>query len=181
VSDLRTSGLVVWITGLPCSGKTTVAGELARLLRATDAAPCIVLDGDQLRPAIAEDLGYSMDERRRCAWRYARLAVALARQDVCVLVATVSPFPEVRDWTRRNAPDYLEVFLRVPRELRRARDQRGIYGQREVVGEDLPFAEPAAPHLTVDDEGTLAAGAIARRIADLLATRARPAAGDDTA
>jgi adenylylsulfate kinase-like enzyme len=181
VSIGATTGLVVWITGLPCSGKTSVARELARVLRASDATPCIVLDGDELRPAIAEDLGYSMDARRRCAWRYARLAAALARQNVCVLVATVSPFAEIRRWTHDNARDYFEVFLRVPRAIRHARDQRGIYRQREVVGEDLPFTEPATPHLTIDDDGTRDAIAIARHIAHLLATRTPPATDADPA
>lgn len=166
------AALVVWLTGLPCSGKTTVAHELATLLR-KDHASCLVLDGDELRTAIAEDLGYGLDDRRRCAWRYARLAVLLARQGSRVVVATVSPFEEVRAWVRAGAADYFEVFLRVPRAIRHARDQRGIYGRPEVVGEDLPFTPPRAPDLTIDDDGTLAASGIARRIADAMVTRRR--------
>lgn len=168
------TGRVIWITGLPCSGKTTLARQLAALLRETDPR-CIVLDGDELRPAIADDLGYSLDERRRCAWRYARLATCLARQDVQVLVATLSPFAEVRSWARSTAPGYFEVFLRVPRAVRQARDRRGLYRQSQVLGADLPFAAPRSPDLVIDDDGTLPPHEVAHRVARALAT-GRPAA-----
>ncbi|MBY0278022.1 adenylyl-sulfate kinase [Candidatus Binatia bacterium] len=175
MSTQRSRGLVVWITGLSCSGKTTVAHELTAILRRERAA-CLVLDGDELRSAIADDLGYGLDDRRRCAWRYARLATALARQDVCVVVATVSPFEDVRRWVRATAPDYFEVFLRVPRALRLARDRRGIYRRPEVIGEDLPFEPPPAPDLIIDDDGGSPARSIALRIGSALAARGASAA-----
>lgn len=170
MSMRRCTGLVVWITGLSCSGKTTVAHELTAILR-EERPDCLVLDGDELRAAIADDLGYSLEDRRRCAWRYARLATSLARQEVFVVVATVSPFEDVRRWVRVSAPDYFEVFLRVPRVLRLARDRRGVYGSRDVVGEDLPFEPPSAPDLTIDDDGGIPAADIALRIRQALAAR----------
>jgi adenylylsulfate kinase-like enzyme len=154
---------VVWITGLPCSGKSTLARHLAAMLRPHEPR-CIVLDGDQLRPAIAADLGYSLDDRRRCGWRYARLAALLAGQDALVLVATLSLFEEVRRWSRANAPGYFEVYLRVPERVRRARDRDGLYDRADVVGVDQPYEEPVVPDLVVDDDGALAPDAIAQRV-----------------
>jgi len=158
-----TTGRVVWITGLPCSGKSTVARRLHDLVRA-DVPASVVLDGDALRPILAEELGYGLDDRRRCAWRYARLAAHLAGQGVLVLVATVSLFDEVRSWSRMHAPRYFEVYLRVPEAVRRSRDGDGLYARTSVVGVDLPFDEPTRSELAIDDDGTLDAGAIAARI-----------------
>lgn len=161
-------GRVVWITGLPCSGKSTLAHRLQLLLR-DDAPACIVLDGDRLRPIVAPDLGYALDDRRACGWRYARLAAHLASQGVVVLVATLSGFEEIRGWSRAHAPGYLEVYLRVPEAVRRGRDRDGLYARPSAVGADLPFEEPASPDLVIDDDGTLAPDTVAEQVRRVLA------------
>jgi len=161
------TGRVVWITGLPCSGKSSVASRLRELLRAHVPA-CVVLDGDRLRPIVAPDLGFSLDERCDCGWRYARLAAHLAAQDVVVLVATLSMFEEIRRWSRAQVPGYFEVYLRVPDVIRRARDRDGLYARADVVGADLPFEEPLSPDLVIDDDGTLAPDAVAERLREAL-------------
>lgn len=147
------SGTVIWITGLPCSGKSSLARELAARLR-TRRPSVVVLDGDELRDAIAPDLGYSLADRRECGFRYARLAVLLAGQDALVIVATLSMFDEIRAWTRASSPRYLEVLLRAPESLRRERDRRGLFARDSVVGIDLPFEEPRHPHVLVEDDGS---------------------------
>lgn len=164
------SGAVVWITGLPCSGKSTLAAAVATAVR-EGSLPVVVLDGDELRGAIAPDLGYSLPERNECGWRYARLAALLAAQGVLVIVATLSMFEEIRAWNRANAPRYVEVFLRVPEDVRRRRDRRGLFARREVVGVDLPFEEPRSPDLVVDDDGSASPGRTAQRVARVLAER----------
>jgi len=109
------SGRVFWITGLSGAGKTTVGRQLWARLRAA-GRPVIFLDGDALRVAIAEDLGYSEGNRRRSAMRNARLCRLLAEQGTDVVCATISLFHEVQRWNRANIRGYREIYLRVPIE-----------------------------------------------------------------
>jgi adenylylsulfate kinase len=153
-----TRGRVVWITGLSGSGKTTVAGLLVKRLRASGLAT-VLLDGDDLRRSIAADLGYDLDDRRRCARRYARLAASIALQGLTVVVATISMFEAIRRWTRRHAPRYLEVYLRRPPIPQR---RRAGARARLVVGVDLPFEAPVAPDLTFDVPATSPTVIVAR-------------------
>jgi adenylylsulfate kinase len=151
-------GRVFWITGLSGSGKTTLGREVWSRLRAA-GRPVIFLDGDALRAAIAEDLGHSADNRRRSAMRNARLCRLLAEQGVDVVCATISLFHEVQRWNRENIPGYREIYLRVPIDELRCRDNKGIYAQgqraeaRDVVGIDVPAEAPEAPDLVLDNYG----------------------------
>jgi adenylylsulfate kinase len=154
-------GRVVWITGLAGSGKTTVATALARRLR-TRGRAVVVLDGDELRRTIATDLGYGFADRRCAAERYARLAAALARQGLVVLVATISMFEAVRCWSRRHAPRYLEVYLRRPLVAERRRPGPQVRRAHLVVGRDVPFEAPRRPDLVFDVADHPAAGIVAR-------------------
>ena len=148
-------GRVFWITGLSGAGKTTVGRELCGRLR---AAGCTVtwLDGDDLRSAIAEDLGHSARDRRRSAMRNARLCRLLADQGADVVCATISLFHEVQRWNRENIPGYREIYLRVPIEELRRRNSKGIYSHNsDVVGIDVQAEIPAAPDLVIDNYGAL--------------------------
>ena len=153
-------GRVFWITGLSGSGKTTIGRELWSRLR--DAGrPVAFLDGDELRPVIAEDLGHSAGHRRRSAMRNARLCRLLAGQGTDVVCATISMFHEVQRWNRKNISSYSEIYLRVPMDELRRRDSKGIYagawrgGMRDVVGLDVPAEAPEAPDLALDNYGAL--------------------------
>ncbi len=143
------AGRLVWITGLAASGKTTVGRLLLARMRARgDVA--VLLDGDALRDAFEYDLGYSLEDRRRSAWRYARLARLLAKQGVDVVVATISMFEEVRRWNRARNERYLEVYLRTSVEECARRDRRGVYEGESVVGIDVSFEEPTAADVLVE-------------------------------
>jgi len=153
-------GRVIWITGLSGSGKTTVGRAVANHFR-TAGRTVVLLDGDELRRSIARDLGYELADRRQCAERYARLATALARQRLIVVVATISMFDAVRRWNRRHAPRYLEVYLRGTWRPRR----RAATVSCLVVGVDLPFEAPRRPHLVFDVRATDSAAIAARIVA----------------
>jgi adenylylsulfate kinase len=162
-------GTVVWITGLPGAGKTTLAAEVARVLRGRSAA-VVRLDGDVFREVMGNDLGYSREDRLRNAWRVARMCKLLSDQGLDVVCATVSLFREIHEWNRASFARYVEVYLRVSRETLIARNQKGLIRKAlagelgELVGVDQDFDEPVAPDLVIanDDRSESPASAAAR-------------------
>jgi len=174
--DKLSPGCVFWITGLSGAGKTTVGRELWSRLRAA-GRPVTFLDGDLLRAVMAEDLGYSSDDRRRSAMRNARLCRLLAGQGADVVCATISLFHEVQRWNREHIPGYREIYLRVPIDELRRRDRKGIYARtqcgdsRDVVGIDVPAETPEAPDLILDNYGALDVTTAVDRILELCSKR----------
>jgi cytidine diphosphoramidate kinase len=151
----RTPGSLVWITGLSGAGKTTLATDLAGRLRTCRFA-VVLLDGDVLRDVFEHDLGYTLEERHRCARRYARLGRMLASQGLHVVVATISMFEDVRAWNRAHAPHYVEVYLRAPLAVRHGRGAQHVAvdsRHNPTVGEDLSYEEPVTPDLVLDNDG----------------------------
>jgi adenylylsulfate kinase-like enzyme len=155
-------GYVFWITGLPAAGKTSIGRLLFASLRVS-YPNSVFLDGDVLRGVFEHDLGYTIEDRRRCARRYARLGAMLAAQGLHVVVATVSMFEDVRRWNRQSLARYLEVYVRAPLELRRGRDPE-TYAGRDVPGVDLEMEVPSDPHLVVDNDGSTSLAAIVATI-----------------
>jgi glutamine kinase len=162
----ETAGRVFWITGLSGAGKTTVGERLWHRLRSA-GRPAIFLDGDNLRSAIAEDLGHSIEDRRRSAKRNGRLCQLLAQQGIDVVCATISMFHEVQRWNRAHIPGYFEIYLRVPTAEIMRRDPKGIYARARtknsanLVGIDIAAEEPETPDLVLDNHGSLDANAAA--------------------
>ena len=156
----ETPGRVFWITGLSGAGKTAVGERLWRRLRATGHS-AVLLDGDKLRSAIAEDLGHPIEDRRRSAMRNGRLCQLLATQGIDVVCSTISMFHQVQRWNREHIPRYFEIYLRVPLAEVERRDPKGIYARvrngksANVVGIDIAAEEPEAPDLLVDNHGSL--------------------------
>ncbi len=152
------TGRVYWITGMSGAGKTTVGRALWQRLRA-EGCSAILLDGDALREAIADDLGHGLPSRRKSAMRNARLCRLLAMQGHDVVCCTISLFHEVQRWNRAHMPGYREILLRVPLEELTRRDAKGIYAAArrgeaaDVVGLDVPAEFPQAPDLIVDNFG----------------------------
>jgi adenylylsulfate kinase-like enzyme/phosphohistidine swiveling domain-containing protein len=169
-------GRVFWITGLSGAGKTTLGGELWRRLRAA-GRQVTLLDGDELRGAIAEDLGYSAGHRLESAMRNARLCRLLAGQGVDVVCATISLFHSVQRWNRENIPGYREIYLQVPIDELRRRNGKGIYAGaqhgevRDVVGLDVPAETPEAPDLVLENHGALDVATAVDRILAVCASR----------
>jgi cytidine diphosphoramidate kinase len=173
---VKKAGLVVWITGLSGAGKSTVAGLVAKALDSKSRSVAL-LDGDAVRAAFGNDLGHSRPDRLENAYRIARLCRLLSKQGVTVVCSTMSLFKEIHKWNRKNLPNYLEVYLRVPFDELRRRDPKGIYKKEKsgVVGVHLEYDEPRTPHLVIDNHGRLSASAAARKIA--ATARARSSAG----
>lgn len=151
--------MVIWITGYPGAGKTTVGTALYKMLK-KERNDVVLLDGDKMRWAIGEEQDYSLEGREKMAMKYARLCHVLSSQGLIVICCTVSMFERVWQWNRRHITDYFEIYLRVSFDVLRKRDKKHLYSGFEsglvkhVVGMDLPVIEPREPHLVLDGSGT---------------------------
>jgi adenylylsulfate kinase len=165
VSEGREAGVVVWFTGLPSAGKSTLARAVRRHLLEAGRA-CVLLDGDDVRAALVPAPGH--DEAGRAAFygTLARLAALLAHQRLVVLVAATAHHRTYREEARRLAPRFVEVHLDVPLTICQARDAKGLYA-RAAAGEvsQLPgvgaaYEPPEAPEVVargVEDAPSIAA------------------------
>lgn len=151
-------GTVYWITGLSGAGKTTIGKLLYEKIK-EQHPNTVFLDGDMMRKVFGEDLGYTKEERRKCAMRYSRLCAMLQAQELNVICCTISMFDSVREWNRENIPDYKEIYVKVSMETLMARDQKGLYSgiseekQKQVVGVHMDIEEPKCPDLILKNDG----------------------------
>jgi adenylyl-sulfate kinase len=151
-------GTTVWMTGLPASGKSTVAaGVEARLLAQGRGA--YVLDGDNLRHGLNGDLGFSAEDRAENVRRTAEVSALLADAGVVVLVALVSPYRADRAAARaaheRRGLPFLEVHVATSLAECERRDPKGLYARARagelpgVTGVDDPYEPPEAPDVVI--------------------------------
>ncbi|HSM93232.1 MAG TPA: adenylyl-sulfate kinase [Anaeromyxobacteraceae bacterium] len=165
-------GAVVWITGLPSSGKSTLARRIQARLRDAGLAAA-VLDGDQVRAALDPRPGYDPESRSRFYGALARLAALLAKQGIVAIVAATAHRRAFRERARALAPRFLEVFVDVPLEACAARDAKGLYAaaQRgavtELPGVGAGFERPLDPDVVADGgEDPAAPEAVAELLAE---------------
>jgi adenylylsulfate kinase-like enzyme len=162
-------GSVIWITGLPGAGKTTVADAVTEVLRAK-AQTVVQVDGDVVREVMNNDLGYTPAERLENAWRISRLCRMLSSQGLLVVCSTVSLFSEIHDWNRQNLPRYVEIYLRVSGGTLAVRKGH-LRGSANVVGVDQPFDAPKNADIVIENEGTETPRQLAERIVTLVGSR----------
>lgn len=154
-------GGTLWFTGLPSSGKSTVAAAVeARLLAEGHAA--YVLDGDNLRHGLNRDLGFDAGSRTENVRRAGEVARLLADAGAVVLVGLISPMASDRDLVRRmhadSGLDFLEIHVDTPLRTCERRDPKGLYAKArrgdipEFTGVSAPYEPPATPDLRVSGE-----------------------------
>jgi len=149
--------MVVWIIGLSGTGKTTLAGQVVKRVRQLNRK-VVLLDGDVIRTLFRNDVDHTMDGRRRNAERLSVLSKFLADQDIHVVAAVLSIFPEWRRWNRENIRDYSEVYIKASMETLLRRDIKNLYARAvrgeiaNVVGVDIPFPEPENPELVIEND-----------------------------
>ncbi|OOB79005.1 MAG: adenylyl-sulfate kinase [Epulopiscium sp. Nuni2H_MBin003] len=156
---------VFWVTGLAGAGKTTIGKIIYNHIKTTTEG-VVFLDGDLMRETIAHDLGYTKEDRLICAYRYARLCKLLSSQGLIVICCTISMFDEVRNWSRENIDNYIEIYIRVSQETLINRDQKNMYStnQANVMGLTLSFEEPKNPDIIIDNNCNINANRIIDKI-----------------
>lgn len=147
-------GGVIWISGYSAAGKTTVGRHVTRLMQA-DGYASLFLDGDQLRSIFSNKWGYETQDRIELACTYFRLCSHLSKQGVFVVISAVAMFDEARQWFSDNVENGLEVYLRVPLDVRMLRDEKtkGIY--KNLLADMNAYTEPKDPGLVLDNFGEM--------------------------
>lgn len=147
--------LTVWLTGLPSSGKSTIASAVADRIRPVRATE--ILDGDVIRREFFPELGYSKDDRVENVRRIGGMAAMLARNGVVVIVPVIAPYRSAREAVRRQHQDsglgFVEVFVDADLDTCMSRDVKGLY-RRAVDGEisgltgyNDPYEPPEDPEV----------------------------------
>lgn len=158
-------GFVVWLTGLPCSGKSTISGWLSKAIR--DSGRNVeILDGDIVRTNLTKGLGFDREDRDTNVRRVGFVANLLSRNGTAVICAVVSPYRSIRNELRSNVTNFIEVFVDTPAEICAQRDVKGMWAKakagelKNFTGYDDPYEPPEKPHVhiktqeeTVDQSG----------------------------
>jgi bifunctional enzyme CysN/CysC len=167
-------GVVLWLTGLSSSGKSTIAAELERELFNL-GRHVYVLDGDNIRHGLGSDLGFSPKDRAENIRRVGEVAKLFADAGVICITAFISPYREDRDLARKIIPQgrFIEVFVNAPLEVCEQRDPKGLYAKarakeiKEFTGISAPYEPPLKPEIELRTD-QLTVGECVTRILDYL-------------
>jgi bifunctional enzyme CysN/CysC len=159
--------VVVWLTGVPGAGKSTLADLLERRLHAR-GLHTYVLDGDNVRHGLNRDLGFTPADRAENVRRVAEVAKLMVDAGLIVIAALVSPFRAGRQAARAlMAPgEFIEVHVDAPDAVAERRDPKGLYEKArdgrlpDFTGVDAPYEAPEAPELRIDTSTTSAEEAV---------------------
>ena len=148
---------VVWLTGLPAAGKTTIANEMVERLKAL-GLPVEHLDGDQIRKLFPQT-GFSREARNDHVRRVGFLASVLERNGIFVVVSLISPYRESRDFVRNLCKNFFEIHVSTPLAECERRDPKGLYKKaraaeiKNFTGIDDPYEAPLKSELVLDTSG----------------------------
>jgi adenylylsulfate kinase len=153
----RITPFVLWFTGLPFSGKTTIADLVFEKLSSLEKFPIQRLDSKDVRTMIPE-IGFSKPERILHLKRVAFLIKILQGNSISVIASFVSPYAEIREFLRNNTEKYIEVYVKASIEECKKRDFKGMYEKAELgkiknfTGIHEPYEEPKNPEIILDTE-----------------------------
>lgn len=150
-------GIMIWFTGLSGSGKSTIAIALERELSSRGLL-CRILDGDNIRSGINNNLGFTADDRRENIRRIAEVGKLFVDTGIITLAAFISPDNEMRRMASDiiGADSFLEVYVSTPLEECERRDVKGLYAKarrgeiKNFTGISAPFEAPTSPALDLD-------------------------------
>jgi adenylylsulfate kinase len=170
------SACVIWFTGLPGSGKTTIAQKISNEIHKI-GKKAELLDGDEIRKVISSELGFTRSDRETHARRVVYLGKLLSRNGVIAIVALVSPYRSTRFYARRSLDNFVEVWTKCSLETCMKRDPKGLYkNAREgkvtnFTGIQDPYEEPTEPEMILDTEANDAEECTSKLLEYLLAKR----------
>jgi adenylylsulfate kinase len=152
--------LVIWLTGYPGSGKSTIANALEFHLGKDFGAHTYLLDGDNIRTGLNADLGFSEMDRKENIRRVGEVVKLMADAGLIVITAFISPFQADRDRIRGllKPGTFWEVFISCPLEVCMKRDPKGLYAKalkgviKEFTGVNSPFEIPLSPELVIKSD-----------------------------
>ena len=122
--------MIIWITGLPGSGKTTLATKLKSILEVKQSNNIVLLDGDYIRNILPYKISYSNEDRIKLAFFYSNLALLIERSNCIVICSFVALFHSVRDQTRIRSNDYFEIFLEPSLEELVKKNKKDLYSEK---------------------------------------------------
>ncbi|MDP3920051.1 MAG: adenylyl-sulfate kinase [Candidatus Omnitrophota bacterium] len=168
-------GVTVWFTGLPSSGKSTIARIVERQFRKW-SLKVELLDGDVIRTNLSKGLGFSREDRGTNIKRVGFICQLLSRNGVIAIASVISPYREARDYNRRLIGNFVEVFVRASIEECEKRDVKGLYKKakageiQEFTGVNDPYEEPLNAEVicdTEDESAEQSAEKVIRRLNEL--------------
>ena len=163
-ASLGYTGATIWFTGLSGSGKSSIASATEKLI-VTSGRPSYLLDGDNLRLGLNEDLNFSAKDRHENVRRGAEVARLFADAGLVALVPLISPYREDRENAREIHDQFglrfFEIFVDTPIEVCEERDPKGLYKKarageiKDFTGIDDPYETPNDPDLILTPENGL--------------------------
>ncbi len=153
----ESAGWVIWLTGLPAAGKTTLASRVCEVLH-SKGVRAEHLDGDELRKTLSEGLGFSRQDRDKHILRVGFVCGLLSRNGVVSIVSAISPYRQARDQVRASVGKFMEVYVKCPLEICERRDTKGLYRKAregklsQVTGINDPYEEPLSPELVLETD-----------------------------
>ena len=153
---LQQRSKVVWLTGLSGSGKSTIAEALERKLH-NSGYFAQVLDGDNIRSGINNNLGFSLEDRQENIRRIAEIAKLYLNSGIITLNSFISPTVEIRNFAKEiiGAADFIEIYINAPLEVCEQRDVKGLYQKarkgiiKGFTGIDSPYEPPINPTIEI--------------------------------
>ena len=150
-------GTTIWFTGLPSSGKSTIARVLERRFRQW-GLKCELLDGDVIRTNLSKGLGFSKEDRDLNIKRIGFVCHLLSRNGVLAMASAISPYREVRDYNRKLIGNFIEIYVKCSVDECEKRDVKGLFKKARAgeikgfTGVDDPYEEPLHPEVICETE-----------------------------
>jgi len=146
--------MVIWISGMPGSGKSTLARYYYKIYK-KKIRNLIIVDGDDFRKSMNNDLGYTIKDREINAQRLVKFAKNFSDQKINVIISANLVFQKYRNWCKKNISNFLEVYVECSSNLLKKRNSRKRNGfKKDILGVDIKVERPKKPHLIINNNSS---------------------------